>query len=275
MVSDFVKVEGGRLYYEATGSGSTVVLIHAGFLDGRMWDGQFQLLARDYNVVRYDVRGYGKSDRPEQKYSDSADLLALLQHLDINKATLIGVSNGGRIALDFAVQQPHMVDKLVLVGTGVSGYETSGPEEDRIWDEFEKQMKPQEDLARENRIREAVEMDVNAWAAAQTTESRERVFNIALDNSHILKDHPGKQQVSPDPPAFKRLSEIRVPTLFIVGDRDVQGMQIIVDKLSSMVKGSRKVVIHGGDHITNMSKPQEFNRTVLEFLGAKSEPSIP
>ncbi len=185
------------------------------------------------------------------------------------------MSNGGRIALDFAVQHSHMVEKLILVGTGVSGYETSGPEEDGVWDEFEKQMKPQEDLVRENRIREAVEMDVDAWAAAQTTESRERIFNIALDNSHTLKDHPGNHQASPDPPAFKRLSEIRVLTLFIVGDRDVQGMQIIVDRLSSMVKGSKKVVIHGGDHITNMSKPQEFNHTVLEFLGAKSELSIP
>ncbi len=79
MVSGFVKARGGRLYYEATGSGPGLALIHAGFLDSRMWDEQFQLFAREYNVVRYDVRGYGKSDRPEQRYSDSADLLALLQ----------------------------------------------------------------------------------------------------------------------------------------------------------------------------------------------------
>ncbi len=81
-------------------------------------EGTVQLLAREYNVVRYDVRGYGKSDRPEEKSSDSADLLALLQRLNVNETTLVGVSNGGRIDLDFAVQHPHMVEKLVLVAPG-------------------------------------------------------------------------------------------------------------------------------------------------------------
>ncbi len=254
------------MYYEVAGNGRPLVLIHAGFLDSRMWDEQFQLFAQHYKVIRYDVRGFGKSDRPREKFSDAADLLALLKHLNVDMATLIGVSNGGRIALDFSVQHSKMVEALVLVGTGVSGYEVSGPDEDKIWEEFDKQMKPQEGLVKENRIREAVEMDVDTWASAQNPESRSRIFTTALDNSHILTEHPGKFQVSPNPPAFKRLSEIRVPTLLIVGDRDVQGMQLIAERLHGMVAGSKKVVIHGGDHITNMSKPAEFNRTVLEFL---------
>ena len=162
-----------------------------------------------------------------------------------------------------------MVESLVLVGTGVSGYETTGPDEDKIWEEFDRQMKPQEDLVKENRIREAVEIDVKTWAGAQSPESRNRIFAIALDNSHILKEHPGKLQVSPNPPAFKRLSEIGVPTLLIIGDRDVQGMQMIVERLHKMIPDSKKVVIHGGDHITNMSKPEEFNKTVLGFLATK------
>lgn len=266
MTSGFVQVEGGKLYYEVAGDGPPLVLIHAGFLDSRMWDDQFRLFAKTHRVVRYDVRGFGKSDRPSKKFSDAADLLSLVQHLKLEKLVLVGVSNGGRIALDFIVQHPERVEKLVLVATGVHGYEVSGPEEDRVWEEFEKKMKPQEDLVREGKLREAVEMDVNAWASAQSPRSREHILSIALENAHILSNHPGKLQVSPDPPAFKRLSEIRVPTLLIIGDRDVEGMRLIVERLHGMIPGSEKVVIPGADHIVNASRPEEFNQAVYNFL---------
>src|SRR5713101_4337147 len=98
--SGFVQVEGGRLYYEVNGSGPALVLIHAGFLDSRMWDEQFQLFSQNYRVIRYDVRGYGKSDRPKYKFSDAEDLYDILSHLGLGRTHIIGVSNGGRIALD-------------------------------------------------------------------------------------------------------------------------------------------------------------------------------
>jgi len=265
LTSGFVQVEGGRLYYEAAGDGPPLVLIHAGFLDSRMWDSQFQLFAKTHRVIRYDVRGFGKSDRPSERFSDAADLLALVQHLNLAKVVLVGVSNGGRIALDFTVQHPEKVEKLVLVATGVHGYET-GPEEDKVWEEFERKMKPQEGLVEEGKVREAVEMDVNAWASAQSPGSREHILSIALDNSHILSNHPGKLQVSPDPPAFKRLSEVQAPTLLIIGDRDVEGMRMIIERLHGMIVGSKKVVITGADHIVNASRPDEFNQAVYDFL---------
>jgi pimeloyl-ACP methyl ester carboxylesterase len=211
------------------------------------------------------VRGFGKSDRPSEKFSDAADLLALVHHLDLAKVTLVGVSNGGRIALDFTVEHPERVERLVLVATGVHGYETV-PEEDKVWEEFEKKMKPQEGLVKEGKAREAVEMDVNAWAPAQSPFSREHIMSIALDNSHILNNHPGKLQVSPDPPAFKRLSEVQVPTLLIIGDRDVEGMRMIMERLHGMIAGSKKVVITGADHIVNASRPDEFNQALYDFL---------
>ncbi len=109
-------------------------------------------------------------------------------------------------------------------------------------------------------------MDVNAWASAQTPASRKRILEIALENSHTQKENPGRLQVSPQPPAFKRLSDIRAPTLIIIGDRDVRGMRYIADDAHSKIPGSRRLVIPGADHIVNMSKLEEFNRAVSEFL---------
>jgi len=266
--SGTVPLQDGKLYYEVKGNGQPIILIHAGFLDRRMWDEQFELFSNSYKVVRYDVRGFGRSTKAETKFSDFEDLHALLQYLNLDKVYIIGVSNGGRIAIDFTTQYPNQVDALVLVGSGVSGRKTSDQLEDQVWREFDKQMAPQEELIKQGKLEEAAEMDVNAWAAAQNPESRKKIMIIALENAHVQLDNPWKHQVSPDPPGYKRLPEITVPTLVMIGDRDVKGMQLIADDLHSKIPGSKKVVVQGADHIVNMSRPEEFNRIVLQFLSA-------
>jgi 3-oxoadipate enol-lactonase len=260
------EVDGGRLYYETSGNGPAIVLIHAGFLDLRMWDPQIPVFSKTNRVIRYDVRGFGKSDIARNTYSDYKDLRALLYHLRVKTASLVGVSNGGRIAADFAVEYPSMLDHLVLVSPGMSGYKSSGPEEDKMWEEFDRQMKPQEIADREGRAVDAVEMDVNAWASAQTPVNRERIRQIALDNFHVHVENPWKLQVPPEPRTFQRLPQIRTPTLVIIGDRDVPPQILLTDNIHSHIPGSKRVLIPGADHIVNMSKPDEFNRTVLEFL---------
>jgi 3-oxoadipate enol-lactonase len=264
--TDYADVDGGRLYYEASGNGPAIVLIHAGFLDLRMWDPQIPVFSKTNRVIRYDVRGFGKSDIARNTYSDYKDLRALLYHLRVKTASLVGVSNGGRIAADFAVEYASMLDHLVLVSPGMSGYKSSGPEEDKMWEEFDKQMKPQEIADREGRAVDAVEMDLNAWASAQTPVNRERIRQIALDNFHVHVENPWKLQVPPEPRTFQRLSQISIPTLVIIGDRDVPPQILLTDNIHSHIPGSKRVLIPGADHIVNMSKPDEFNRTVLEFL---------
>jgi pimeloyl-ACP methyl ester carboxylesterase len=267
----YAEVDGGRLYYETSGKGPALVLIHAGFLDSRMWDTQFQLFSESHRVIRYDVRGFGKSDVARTKFSDYKDLHGLLDHLRVKTASLVGVSNGGRIASDFAVEYPSMVNHLVLVSPGMSGYKSSGPEEEKMWEEFDAQMKPQEDAVREGRAADTVAMDVTTWGSAQTPANRERITQIATDNFHVQVENPWKLQVPPEPRTWHRLSQIRTPTLLIIGDRDVAPQIVMVDNIHSHIRGSKKVLIQGADHIVNMSKPDEFNRTVLEFLRAQTQ----
>ena len=267
----YAEVDGGRLYYETSGKGPALVLIHAGFLDSRMWDTQFQLFSENYRVIRYDVRGFGKSDVARTKFSDYKDLHGLLDQLRVKTASLVGVSNGGRIASDCAVEYPSMVNHLVLVSPGMSGYKSSGPEEEKMWEEFDAQMKPQEDAVREGRAADTVAMDVTTWGSAQTPAKRERITQIAMDNFHVQVENPWKLQVPPEPRTWHRLSQIRAPTLLIIGDRDVAPQIVMVDNIHSHIRGSKKVLIQGADHIVNMSKPDEFNRTVLEFLRAQTQ----
>jgi len=263
---NYLPVRGGKLYYETAGEGPPLVLIHAGFLDSRMWDDQFQLFAKGARVIRYDVRGYGRSSRPSEEYSDAEDLFALLKHLNIESTSILGVSNGGRIALDFVSVHPSMVNSLILVSPGIRGYKSSGPEEDREWEELNKKGDLQDLAISENRIDDAVNMDLEIWASAQGATSKRRILEIATANSHIHKNPPNKLQKSPEPPAFTRLNQVRLPTILIVGDQDVKGMQLMSKRLHELILGSKLSVISGADHIANMSRPEEFNAIVSSFL---------
>src|SRR5438445_12460371 len=93
----YADVDGGRLYYETSGKGPALVLIHAGFLDSRMWDIQFQLFSENYRVIRYDVRGFGNSDVARTKFSDYKNRCRILDHLDATTTSLACLSNGARI----------------------------------------------------------------------------------------------------------------------------------------------------------------------------------
>jgi 3-oxoadipate enol-lactonase len=117
------EVNGTRLYYEGAGSGHPLVLIHGFGLDTRMWDDQFDVFARHYRVVPYGMRGYGDSAPPaDESYSHTDDLKALLEHLSIDRAHVLGQSRGGAVAIDFALAHPGATSALVLVDPVLAGH---------------------------------------------------------------------------------------------------------------------------------------------------------
>jgi len=112
-----MRVPGGELYYEAEGDGVPVVLVHGLALDARMWDDQVPALKDIARVVRYDVRGFGRSTRDaDTSYSHADDLWRLLDHLEIDKAVLVGLSMGGRVVVEATLSAPERVRALELCG---------------------------------------------------------------------------------------------------------------------------------------------------------------
>ena len=257
----FAPVPGTRLYYEVKGKGPALVLIHGGQLDSRMWDDQFDLLAREFTAIRYDVRGYGGSVRPDQVYSDADDLAALLDYLKVRKAHLVGLSLGGRIAVDCALAHPGRVRSLTLAGPGLAGYEAPNSEEVdlRMWN-----------LARAARD-EGPDRVTALWLkdpfmapAMEQPRLAPRLRRMARENAHCWLGNPLLQR-SPVPPAVKRLHEIKVPTLLILGDRDVPPIKATVEALAKGIRGAHKVVIPGAGHMVNMEKAEAFNEALLGF----------
>jgi pimeloyl-ACP methyl ester carboxylesterase len=260
VTSGLAEVAERVLYYEVCGEGEPVVLIHGGNLDRRMWDDQFQLFASDFRVIRYDVRGFGKTEAPTKPFSCVKDLRSLLEALKVPKAHLVGLSLGGRIAIDFTLEHPAMVKSLVAVGPGLSGFEWPAESEKRFWEMAR--------LARDQGPEKAVEAWLNdpyMLPAMEQPALAKRIRRLALDNTASWLANPLLERPL-NPPAIKRLGEIRVPTLIVVGDRDVPEIQAIVKILENGIPHAKKVVIAGAGHMVNMEKPDEFNRAVLGFL---------
>lgn len=261
------EVNGTRLYYEVAGEGHPLVLIHAGIADSRMWDDQFALFAERYRVVRYDLRGFGKSECPPGPYTLRDDLYGLLSFLGMRKTYLIGCSMGGSLAIDFTLEHPDMVGALTPVCAGLGGFEPSDTDaETAYWQDAEAAEKAG-DIALLN------EMEVHLWVdgLGRTPEHvnpsvRERVREMnGLALAREAEASKAERQRL-DPPAAGRLAEIHVPTLVVIGDQDLSGTQQTADKLASEIAGARKVVFHDTAHVPSMEKPDEFNRVVLDFL---------
>jgi pimeloyl-ACP methyl ester carboxylesterase len=257
----FAPVNGARLYYEVRGRGEPVVLIHGGQLDSRMWDDQFELFAKQFRVLRYDVRGYGGSPRGDRPYSDAEDLAALLDYVTMPKAHLVGLSLGGRIALDFALLRPQRVASLTLSGPGLAGFDTTFTEEDKRM--FEIIM-----AARDEGPDKATELWLkNPYMAPAMEHARlvPRLRLLSRENAHNWLANPFLQR-SPLPRAAKQLADVKAPTLLLIGGRDTNQSRDIVDSLAKGIAGAKKVDFPKAGHMLNMEEPEAFNRAVLDFL---------
>ena len=264
-----VNVEGARLHYETAGKGRCLVLIHAGVADHRMWDDQFLVFAERFQVVRYDTRGFGRSKTEDVPFSNRQDLRELLRHLGIGRASLCGVSRAGQIAIDFTLEYPEMVEALVLVAAGISGY--GGGHEAR---EIETQMFTEMEEAWEQRdIPRLIELEVRMWVDGpgqppDRVDSRIRVRVRQMESETYAGNVTEGKPQPLAPPAIDRLEDIRVPTLVVLGNLDTSGVLAMADIMARRIPGARKAVLPGTAHMLTMEKPQEFNRIILDFLSA-------
>lgn len=261
-----VPVDGARLSYETVGEGEPLVFVHAGIADSRMWDPQVGAFAGRHRVVRYDMRGFGKSPAVAVAFSHHGDLLGLLDHLGVGRAAIVGCSMGGKVAIDFALENPDRVEALVLVASPVGGFDPDAPRPEE-WDEMVAADEAG-DLARLS------ELGVRKWvdgprrgpgAVDPAVRDLVREMNlIALTNegSGLLND-----EREPEPPAAGRLGEIRAPALVVVGELERPEMLAAADLLVREVPGAERAVMRGTAHLPSMERPEEFNPLVEDFLG--------
>lgn len=246
-----------------------MALVHEGICDSRMWDTQWETFGERHRVLRYDMRGFGRSPYEPGVFSHGADLVELLERHELAPASLVGVSLGGRVALEVAVARPDLVDALVLVGSGFPGHDWS--------DEMQAAWKEEEDAYNRGDLDAAVEVVLRTWVAGPRRspedvdpEVRARVAEMqrrAYELEQQLDGEADEEMLVPD--LADRLGDVGAPTLVVTGTEDVPDIQAISSKLAREIPGARTASIAGVAHVPSMERPEEFDALVLEFLDSE------
>jgi 3-oxoadipate enol-lactonase len=261
-------VPGASLYYETAGhvSSPALLLLHAGIANLRMWDPQIAALAAGHYVIRFDSRGFGQTTTENVAFSNRADAIALLDHLGVASATLVGCSRGGSIAIDIAVDSPGRVNGLVTIGSGPSGFpEVELTElEDALFDQLDEAFdaKDWHRLAR-------LEVALWAFGPLRKEEDLDPEFvatAYALNRVNVVHAEERPIPIPLEPSAFDRLVDIEVPALVTVGEFDITPALVQFEYLLSTVPHAGGCTFRNTAHLPSVEHPAEFERVLVEWL---------
>ena len=259
----YLEVPDGKLYYEVAGEGDWIVLVHDGNLHSVTWDEQFPVFSKSYRVVRYDRRGYGKSTYPGKPYSNIEDLAEVFRQLNIDKATLVGMSAGGGLVMDFALEHPDKVTGLVLVGAVVSGYGYSEHFRTRGGN-----LSPQV-LSDPAKLADYMCHKDPYTFYEGNPEARKRGYDYLLNSLQNYRMDKFNLLQGPRRPALPNLKEIKVPALIIVGEYDIPDCHAHAGAIETGIAGSQRVIINEAGHIVPLEQPAVFNELVWTFMREK------
>jgi pimeloyl-ACP methyl ester carboxylesterase len=253
-----LNIGSAELACDRSGKGKPLIFLHAGVGDRRMWRYQMVDLSDSYQVVACDRRGFGETITADKAFSQVEDLRKLLDKLRISTVSLVGCSQGGRIAIDFTLTYPQRVTKLILISSAVSG----APEIQPRFDALE-EAEEINDLARVNAI------EANLWLDGATSAKGRvsgAVRELFLDMNGIALRMPELTQEIEPSNAYERLTELSLPVLVIWGELDFpyikQRCKYIVDTIPN-AKGEE---ILNTAHLPNLEKPEIINKLLGDFL---------
>lgn len=268
--------DGARLYYERAGQGTPVILIHAYSMDHRMWDPQFAELARHYDVVRYDLRGFGRSDIPPDKnvFIQANDLKDLMDYLGIQKAHLAGLSLGAFVCVDAMILYPEQVISITVSSGGVR--DTIVPD-DATEEEIAKaraRTRTEERELIKSVKKEGLMSYKKRWLEKMIEDCGPYGEDIRGDLWEMIKDWSAWQvlNVEPrwelDPPVAVQIKNKKpqTPVLVLIGKDDTEGSHNSSEYLERITPNSCKHYFEDAGHFANMERPKEYTKVLLNFF---------
>ena len=262
--SGFAEINGSKIYYEIAGSGESLILIHGWSFDTRCWDNQFDIFSKEYQVLRYDLRGFGRSALPDSgvAYSHTQDLITLLDYLNIKNAHIVGHSFGGKVAFDFVLNNPEKVISLILPDAAMDVPGLKVQEDVIAW------IRDTWKTGREKGVEEAKKI----WMNGPPLKPAMKNPQSALKVEQMIKDYSGWHWTHNDPCIYpkpfpiERLNEIKVATLILVGELNPKIYHDWANIQHKSIPNSRKEIVPNAGHALNIENPKRFNEMVLNFL---------
>ena len=253
-------------------TGPVIVCLHAGVCDRRMWAPQIEAFSATHRVIAYDRRGFGETRYEPESFSHVSDLVNLLDALQIERAVLMGGSQGGRIAIDAALASPERVSALVLVACAVTGApEHEGGYSPRVEARVAalEAAEARGDLAAVNELEAQFWLDGPEQATGRVGGALRELF-LDMNGIALAAPSPGEAIVSPS--AWERLEAIRAPTLVVWGLLDFDDLCARMREVTQRIAGATPFVIDGVAHLPGLERPAEFNGAVAQFLSSVATP---
>jgi pimeloyl-ACP methyl ester carboxylesterase len=270
-VSGYVTVDSSRLYYEECGTGPAVVLVHDGLMGAASWDLLWPTLCAQAHVLRYDRRGVGRSSGPKLPFSHTADLEALMANRSLTAATVVGSSSGGALAIDFALEHPERVQRLVLLGPVVNGMGYS----EHFLQRDARNIEPAErgDItgAIERLLADPFTLEPGNEAVRQKvretlTANPQNLRSLLTTNRFVER-----QAV----PAAAHLGDLRVPALILIGEHDIPDVHAHAGAIELGMGGARREIIAGGGHLIQLDHAALVGPRILDFVAATPVVTVP
>lgn len=266
-ITGYFDLGDGQLFYETAGEGIPLVLAHAAFLDSRMFDAIWEPLAKHFRVIRFDMRGFGKSSPVTGPVVRRYDLDRLLTALDVTQAHLVGCSLSGENCLDLALEQPHRFKSLTLVGTTPSGFQLQGEPPRYLMDMFAALQNGNVDHANELQIRIYLDGEHREPCQVDSTLRKNALEMNRIpvtQNTFFISD---MQPANPlNPPAITRLESVTCPTWIVAGALDNSEILRAADEMAKRIPGARKTIIESTGHVPSYEKPDLFVNLFTDFL---------
>jgi pimeloyl-ACP methyl ester carboxylesterase len=262
----FASINDARLYFETAGAGVPFVMIHAGVADNRQWNNEFARYAQRHRAVRYDLRGFGRSEPVSGDFTHLADLEGLLTYLKVDRPMiLMGCSMGGGLAMDYALAHPSEVAALIMVGSGPSGLALDVPMDPRFAD-LQRAVEARD-------VERVIELEVQIWfdGVGRTKDEVDPAMRaLAYDMTRLSVVHAATQLGTRKPdsakPAGEHLGELTMPVAVIVGENDVAYLHATAAYMAERLPNVEKTVMKRAAHLPNMDDPAQFARIVDAFL---------
>lgn len=275
-------IDGGSVSVDEAGDGPPLVLLHASCADRRMWHHQLAGLSDRSRVICYDRRGFGDSDDARTSFAHHDDLIALLDLLDIDRASIAGCSDGGRVALDAVLAHAERFTTLTLVSSGVSGHQWPTG----MFESYRQRVHESIGLDRlaqyrAGNVRTIDPVELATYAEAETeflvagprrtrADLPEDVWSLAVEMDTELNrrwwTHPPIPDESLDPPAIGRLGEVQIPTNIIIGLEDLPAIQALSEHLAISIPLATMTRLPHTGHLPPLERPSEVNTAIRSLM---------
>jgi pimeloyl-ACP methyl ester carboxylesterase len=238
--SGYIHLNGGDIFYQESGHGRTLLFLHGKYFDNNLWDKQFSYFARYNHVLRYDVRGYGKSRPSNHPYSCLDDLACLLKQKNAGKVVLIGMAEGAKLAVDYAIHHPGKLYGLVLINPQVSGLPVS------------------------QHYHQSIRADNHSVSETGCEELLSGYGTMRPECPELSSNNKAGAQEKH--PAIKHLDSIKIPVLIIVGEKAPPDLHAHSGALEAGIESAHRIIIPKGEYALPLENSGRINALIHRFL---------